>query len=172
MAARVFLALFGLLSLPYGLYCFVDPGFLGPFAGVAATSTTGTVELRAMYGGLQTGFGALALLGALRPGLLRPALLATALLCAGLGGGWLGLGEAITLRLALGNKGVLPAVLLGVLLTAAASVIPFIGALVVTTMCVFAYGVALMTGLGARADWSHRRMHIPQAPEIAPTTGT
>ena len=85
MAARVFLALFGLLSLPYGLYCFVDPGFLGPFAGVAATSTTGTVELRAMYGGLQTGFGALALLGALRPGLLRPALLATAFLCAGLG---------------------------------------------------------------------------------------
>jgi len=78
----------------------------------------------------------------------------------------------ITLRLALGTKGVLPAVLLGVLLTAAASVIPFIGALVVTTLCVFAYGVALMTGLGARGDWSHRRLRIPSAPEIASTAET
>jgi len=93
-------------------------------------------------------------------------------LCMGLGGVWLGLGEVITLRLALGSKGAVAAVLLGVLLTAAASVIPFIGALVVTTLCVFAYGVALMTGLGARADWSHRRLRIPPAPEITPTTGT
>ena len=85
MVARVFLALFGLLSLGYGIYCFARPEFLGPFAGVAATSTTGTVELRAMYGGLQTGFGALALLGALRPSIAPTALLTTAFLCAGLG---------------------------------------------------------------------------------------
>jgi Domain of unknown function (DUF4345) len=85
MGARIFLGLFGLLSLPYGIYCFLHPDFLGPFAGVSATSTTGTVELRAMYGGLQTGFGALALVGALRPAFARTALLATAFLCAGLG---------------------------------------------------------------------------------------
>jgi len=85
MFARFFLGLFGVFSLSYGLYCFAQPGFLDAFAGVAATSTTGTVELRAMYGGLQTGFGALALLGALRPALLRPALVATLFLCAGLG---------------------------------------------------------------------------------------
>ena len=36
-------------------------------AGVAATNATGTVELRAMYGGLQTAIGALALLAGLSP---------------------------------------------------------------------------------------------------------
>jgi len=85
MMTRVFLGLFGLFSVPYGIYCFVRPGFLEMFAGVAAVSTTGTVELRAMYGGLQTGFGALALLGAFRPTFAPTALLATAFLCAGLG---------------------------------------------------------------------------------------
>lgn len=85
MGARVFLGLFGLLSIPYGVFCFLRPEFLDAFAGVAATSTTGTVELRAMYGGLQTAFGVLALVGALRPAFTHAALLATALLCAGLG---------------------------------------------------------------------------------------
>lgn len=85
MVTRVFLGLFGLLSVPYGIYCFARPGFLEGFAGVAAVSTTGTVELQAMYGGLQTAFGALALLGALRPAFAATALLTTAFLCAGLG---------------------------------------------------------------------------------------
>ncbi|MBK7948001.1 MAG: DUF4345 family protein [Deltaproteobacteria bacterium] len=85
MAARIFLAVFGLFSLPYGIYCFVDPGFLADFAGVAATSTTGTVELKAMYGGLQAGFGALALFGALRPAYAPTILLTTVFQCAGLG---------------------------------------------------------------------------------------
>lgn len=85
MAARVFLAIFGLFSLPYGIYCFLDPGFLAGFAGVAATTTTGTVELQAMYGGLQTGFGALALFGAWRPRHAPTILLATVFQCAGLG---------------------------------------------------------------------------------------
>jgi hypothetical protein len=85
LGARVFLGLFALVSLPYGIFCFIRPEFLDAFAGVTATSTTGTVELRAMYGGLQTAFGLLALLGALRPANTRAALLATALLCAGLG---------------------------------------------------------------------------------------
>lgn len=85
MAARIFLAVFGLFSLPYGLFCFLQPGFLAGFAGVSAVSTTGTVELQAMYGGLQTGFGALALFGALRPDYTAPILLATFFQCAGLG---------------------------------------------------------------------------------------
>jgi hypothetical protein len=97
MAARIFLAIFGLFSLPYGLYCFLDPGFLASFAGVASTSTTGVVELKAMYGGLQAGFGALALLGALRPAYTSMVLLATVFQCAGLGTfrlmGALGVGE-------------------------------------------------------------------------------
>ena len=85
MITRIFLGLFGIFSVPYGLYCFARPEFLEAFAGVSAVSSTGTVELRAMYGGLQTGFGALALLGALRPAFAPTALLATAFLRAGLG---------------------------------------------------------------------------------------
>ena len=85
MAARIFLAFFGVLSLAYGIFCFLQPGFLADFAGVGALSTTGTVELQAMYGGLQTGFGALALFGALRPAYAPTILLATASQCLGLG---------------------------------------------------------------------------------------
>jgi hypothetical protein len=85
MAARIFLAIFGLFSLPYGIFCFLKPGFLADFAGVSALSTTGTIELQAMYGGLQAGFGALALFGALRPAYAPTILLATAFQCAGLG---------------------------------------------------------------------------------------
>ena len=85
MAARIFLAIFGLFSLLYGIYCFLQPAFLAEFAGVSSLSTTGTVELQAMYGGLQTGFGALALFGALRPAYAPTILLATAFQCLGLG---------------------------------------------------------------------------------------
>jgi hypothetical protein len=84
MAARVFLALSGLVWLPYGLWCFLDPAFLAGAAGVAAQSATGSTELRAMYGGLQAGLGALALAAALRPGLARTALTTLAFLCSGL----------------------------------------------------------------------------------------
>lgn len=51
----------------------------------AGNSTTGNVELRAMYGGIQIGFGALALLGALRPAFVSTALVSTVFLCGGLG---------------------------------------------------------------------------------------
>ena len=85
MGARIFLGLFGLVAMPFGIICFANPVFLDAFAGVAATSTTGTVELRAMYGGMQMAFGVLALLGAFRPAFTRTALLATAILCAGIG---------------------------------------------------------------------------------------
>lgn len=84
MAIRIFLALSAALWLPYGLYCFVNPAYLAEAAGVAAGTATGTIELRAMYGGLQTAIGALALLAIWR-GALRPsALLCIAFLCSGL----------------------------------------------------------------------------------------
>jgi hypothetical protein len=85
MGARVFLAFSVLLWLPYGVYCFFDPGFLAGTAGVASQSPTGSTELRAMYGGLQTAVGALALAGWLRASLRRPALLALGFLTSGLG---------------------------------------------------------------------------------------
>jgi hypothetical protein len=84
MAVRIFLGLSALLWLPYGLYCFFDPAFLAEAAGIASNSTTGTIELRAMYGGLQAGIGALAGLGAMRPRFARHALVLLAFLCSGL----------------------------------------------------------------------------------------
>jgi hypothetical protein len=84
VAARVFLGLCAVLWLPYGLMCLASPGSLGESAGVVATSATGTIELRAMYGGLQVAVGALALVGALRPKLAPSALLALGALAAGL----------------------------------------------------------------------------------------
>jgi hypothetical protein len=86
MATRIFLVLSALLWLPYGVYCFAQPGSLAEAAGVAFQSPTGSTELRAMYGGLQVAIGALAGLAAWRPALLeRSALLAIAFLTAGLG---------------------------------------------------------------------------------------
>lgn len=84
MATRVFLGLSALLWLPYGIYCFLVPTSLADAAGVAFQSPTGSTELRAMYGGLQTALGALAGLAALRSRLVRPALVALAFLAAGL----------------------------------------------------------------------------------------
>lgn len=85
MAARIFLAIVALVWLPYGIFCFIQPGFLQEAAGVSFTSPTGSTELRAMYGGLQAAVGVLALAGALRARLSPMALLALAVLCGGLG---------------------------------------------------------------------------------------
>ena len=82
--ARLFLGFSTLVWLPYGLYCLVQPGYLHDAAGVAIASTTGRIELRAMYGGLQAAIGLLALAGVLRVGLTRTALTTLGTLCAGL----------------------------------------------------------------------------------------
>jgi hypothetical protein len=84
-ATRIFLGLNVLVWLPYGLYCFLQPGSLAETAGVISTTPTGSTELRAMYGGLQSAIGALALAAFLRAELERPALLAIAFLAGGLG---------------------------------------------------------------------------------------
>lgn len=85
MGVRIFLLVETLVWLPYGVYCFFAPSFLAGAGGVAFLSPTGSTELRAMYGGLQTAIGALALAGAARDTMTRPALLTLAFLCSGLG---------------------------------------------------------------------------------------
>ena len=85
MATRLFLGFSALLWLPYGLFCFFQPGYLAEAAGVASAGATGTTELRAMYGGLQTAIGALAGLALVRPALRTPALTMLLFLTAGLG---------------------------------------------------------------------------------------
>ena len=85
MARRIFLGLSALIWLPYGIFCFFQPGYLGEAAGVTISSTTASIELRAMYGGLQAAIGALAVAALLRPALERTALLTLVFLCLGLG---------------------------------------------------------------------------------------
>ncbi len=84
MATTIFLAICAAIWLPYGLYLSFDPAYLDGVAGVAASSTTGTIELRAMYGGLQAAIGALALASLWRPSLRHPASVCVGFLCAGL----------------------------------------------------------------------------------------
>ena len=146
------------------------PGWVAAHGLVGAVMTPAVVALMALVASAVCIVLVLTIIGiALIPAvavLLVAALLSVvAVTCMGLGGVWLGLGEVITARFNLGSKGVLPAVLIGVVATAAVSVVPTFGVLIVVTLLVFAYGVALMTGLGMRPDWSHRRMHIHSAPE-------
>ena len=63
----------------YGLQCLISPQVPADFAGLAIVNGDGYAELGAMYGGLQTGFGILCLLGALREDLFKPVLTAVAL---------------------------------------------------------------------------------------------
>ncbi|MCK5770848.1 DUF4345 family protein [Algiphilus sp.] len=81
---RIFLGLSALVWAPYGLWCFLYPGFLAEAAGVSAGTATGTVELRAMYGGLQFAIGAFAAAAVVRETLQPAALLMVGVLCAGL----------------------------------------------------------------------------------------
>jgi hypothetical protein len=85
MATRIFLGLSALVWLPYGIFCFFQPGYLGEAAGVTIGSTTGSIEIRAMYGGLQAAIGVLAALAIFRPDWVRPALVLLLFLPAGLG---------------------------------------------------------------------------------------
>lgn len=73
---RIFLALVCLTTLPYGIQCLLDPLAVKEIAGVVAETATGTIELRAMYGGFQIGISLLAGLAALRLALQPAALLA------------------------------------------------------------------------------------------------
>jgi uncharacterized protein DUF4345 len=86
MSTRIFLGLSAIAWLLFGIYGFFQPGYLEQAAGVSSGTPTGTIELRATYGGIPIGVGALALLAVLRPLWVHPALVALAFLCAGLGG--------------------------------------------------------------------------------------
>jgi hypothetical protein len=85
LVTRLFLGFSALVWLAYGVFCVFQPSFLAVAAGVVATSPTATTELRAMYGGLEAGIGALCLCALFRSALVRPALLMLCFICGGLG---------------------------------------------------------------------------------------
>jgi hypothetical protein len=71
--------------MPYGVFCLFHPSYLDGAAGVVATTSTGTVEIRAMYGGLQIAIGVLCALGVVSVGWRSHALITLGFLTAGLG---------------------------------------------------------------------------------------
>lgn len=81
---RILLIFSVLIWLPYGLYCTFVPGYLAEAAGVLGINQTGITEIRAMYGGLQAGIGAICLFALLRPEFERFALIVLCFLTGGL----------------------------------------------------------------------------------------
>ena len=80
--AKVFLSITGLLFLPYGLYCVVEPGILTQYTGMGLSDNTAKIEVRAMYGGLQAAMGLFFLVCVANKDLTRPGLL-VAVFCLG-----------------------------------------------------------------------------------------
>jgi hypothetical protein len=74
----------GIIFTAYGLVCLVAPELPASYAGLTMTSGDAHAEIRAMYGGLQTGFGIFCLLGATRADFFRPVLASLVLLVGGL----------------------------------------------------------------------------------------
>jgi len=74
----------GLVFAGYGLACLVMPALPAGYAGLGLETTSGTVEVVAMYGGLQTGFGVMLMLGARDPSRREVVLLAVACVVGGL----------------------------------------------------------------------------------------
>ena len=81
---KIFLGISVLVWLPYGIFCTIQPGYLAEAAGVVASSPTARTEIRAMYGGLQAGIGALCGLALMRPRFHLTALVAVSFLTGGL----------------------------------------------------------------------------------------
>ena len=87
MATRVFLAINAALFIVYGLMCLASPGIVAEQTGMQIATGDASAEMRAMYGGLQTALGLLALAAVLRPELTRAVLLAFVFLFFGLASG-------------------------------------------------------------------------------------
>jgi hypothetical protein len=87
MAIKIFLGLNALVFIGYGLYCLALPSAVADQTGMQLSTGVATVEVRAMYGGLQTAIGLLALAGILRPAMQSAALIALAFLFFGLASG-------------------------------------------------------------------------------------
>jgi hypothetical protein len=83
--ARIALLVNGVLFASYGLLCLVMPETLTGAATLGLTTTVASIEVRAMYGGLELALGVLFLLAASRPTLLEAGLITGVTIFSGLG---------------------------------------------------------------------------------------
>lgn len=84
MLGKVILWISALVFVVYGLMCLFSPALPAGYAGLTMNTGDAFVEIGAMYGGLQTGFGLFCLFGALRSDFYRPALTSILFLVGGL----------------------------------------------------------------------------------------
>ena len=84
---QIFLMLEAVGWFGYGLLCLLYPSMLASVSGVNSMTTTGLVELSAMYGGVEAAIGIIAFLGWHETQKTRWALWSLVLLCGGMGGG-------------------------------------------------------------------------------------
>ena len=87
IATRIFLGFNALIFVGYGLVCLAAPSVVADQTGMQLATGVASVEVRAMYGGLQTAVGLLCLAGAARPLLQPGVLLALTFLFFGLASG-------------------------------------------------------------------------------------
>lgn len=87
MGTRIFLGLNAALFIGYGLVCLAWPAVVADAAGLGIRTGDGSAELRAMYGGLQTAVGMLALGAVVRSDLQRLVLFVFVFLFFGLASG-------------------------------------------------------------------------------------
>lgn len=87
MLGKIVLFVSAISFIAYGIACLLSPALPAGYAGLGILNGDGYAEIGAMYGGLQTGFGLICLLGALRADFFRPALLVVAVVvgCLALG---------------------------------------------------------------------------------------
>jgi hypothetical protein len=84
MLGKVILWISTVLFGAYGIACFLSPELPAGYAGLAITNGDAFAEMGAMYGGLQTGFAVICLIGALREWMFKPALLMIVVMVGGL----------------------------------------------------------------------------------------
>jgi hypothetical protein len=84
---RLFLGYLALAWLGIGGWLLLDPAALANYAGVVASSADGTVELRAMYGGLELAIGLSALWALWRPQWACHVLFLNGIVTGGIAGG-------------------------------------------------------------------------------------
>lgn len=84
MLGKVILWLSTLIFGSYGIACLVSPELPAGYAGLTITNGDAFAEMGAMYGGLQTGFAVVCLMGALREWMFKPALTMIVVMVGGL----------------------------------------------------------------------------------------
>ena len=80
MLQKTVLGITGLIFALYGIACIVDPTLPANYAGLGFQNDDARIEVIAMYGGLQTGFGLFLLYAIGSAAHMRSALLATVFL--------------------------------------------------------------------------------------------